>query len=74
MSTHTPPHSASQHRLPLPLATGGIGLLMAYSLPGGLTGGHGFLIGLAVGAGILGVSALATSRVAPIDHPERASL
>lgn len=74
MPTYAPNRSASQHRLPLPLATGGIGLLIAYSLPGGLTGGHGFLIGLTMGAGILGVAALLANRATPVDHPERASL
>ena len=73
MSIHNPTRSASHRRLPLPLATGGIGLLLAYSLPGGLTGGHGFFIGLTVGAGILGIAALLATRRATMDHPERAS-
>jgi hypothetical protein len=66
-------HSASHRRLPLPMATGGIGLLVAYSLPGGLSGGDGFLIGLTIGAGILGVAAFLASRVVPIEQPERVS-
>jgi len=73
MSTHTAIRPAAHQRLPLPLATGGIGLIAAYSLPGGLTGGQGFLIGLMIGAGVLGIAALVTSRAAPIDHPERAT-
>lgn len=73
MPIHSASHSASHRRLPLPLATGGIGLLVAYWFPGGLTGGHGFLIGLTIGAGILGVAALLANRVAGIDQPERAS-
>jgi hypothetical protein len=68
MTTHTAGHTASRRRLPLPLATGGIGLLVTYSLPGGLSGGHGFLIGLTIGAGILGIAALLASRVAPMDQ------
>ncbi len=72
MLTHTVTRPASHRRLPLPLATGGIGLLAAYSLPGGLTGGQGFLIGLMIGAGVLGVAAVLASRAAPIDRPERA--
>ena len=36
-------------RLPLPVATGGIGLFVAAVSPGGLSGGAGFLIGFFVG-------------------------
>lgn len=38
-----------QTRLPLPIATGGIGLLITAISPGGLSGGTGFLIGFIVG-------------------------
>jgi hypothetical protein len=47
----------AQFRIPLPIATGGIGLFLAYVIPGGLTGGQGFLIGLVVGFVVLFVSA-----------------
>ncbi len=72
MPTQNTNRAASQ-RLPLPLATGGIGLIAAYSLPGGLTGGQGFFIGLMLGAGVIGIAVLLASRAAPIDHPERAT-
>lgn len=49
---------STQSQLPLPVVTGGIGLLLAYALPGGLTGGQGFLIGFGVGLLILGYGAL----------------
>lgn len=41
--------SSSQDQIPLPLAFAGIGLLLAITLPGGTSGGGGFLMGLAVG-------------------------
>ncbi len=73
MTIHTATRPASNRRLPLPLATGGIGLIAAYSLPGGLTGGQGFLIGLVIGAATLGLAALLAGRAAPIERAERAS-
>src|SRR2546430_6275427 len=39
----------TDYRIPLPLATAGIGLLLAWVSPGGLSGGTGFLIGLIIG-------------------------
>lgn len=39
----------TDYQLPLPFVTGGLGLLFAFSIPGGLTGGEGFLVGLAIG-------------------------
>ncbi|MGH9833463.1 MAG: hypothetical protein ACRD9Y_10630 [Blastocatellia bacterium] len=41
--------AATRTRLPLPVATGGIGLFIAAVSPGGLSGGSGFLIGFLVG-------------------------
>ena len=73
MPVHSARHSTSHRRLPLPLATGGIGLLAAFSFPGGLTGGQGFLIGLTIGAAFLGLAAALASRAVPIDRPEKAS-
>jgi len=40
---------STRTRLPLPVATGGIGLFIAASSPGGLSGGAGFLIGFVIG-------------------------
>jgi len=40
---------STQTRLPLPVATGGIGLFIAAASPGGLSGGAGFLVGFIVG-------------------------
>jgi hypothetical protein len=73
MAINTATRPSSHQRLPLPLATAGIGLLASFSLPGGLTGGQGFVVGLVVGAGALAVAALLARRAAPIDRPERAS-
>lgn len=39
----------SKPELPLPFATAGIGMIAAYILPGGLTGGEGFLLGFVGG-------------------------
>lgn len=38
--------------IPTPLATAGIGLFLAAIIPGGLTGGQGFVIGLFAGFAI----------------------
>ena len=38
-------------KIPFPVATGSIGLLLAYVLPGGLNGGFGFIVGFFVGIG-----------------------
>jgi hypothetical protein len=40
---------STRTRLPLPVATGGIGLFIAAASPGGLSGGAGFLIGFLIG-------------------------
>ena len=53
--------SASNNRIPLPLAFAGIGLLVAYALPGGVSGGTGFLIGLALGTASVIVRAIVSS-------------
>ncbi len=39
-------------RIPFPLALGGIGLILTITVPGGLTGGQGFFLGLLLGAAI----------------------
>jgi len=41
--------AATRTRLPLPVATGGIGLFIAAASSGGLSGGAGFLVGFLVG-------------------------
>ena len=48
----------STYSVPLPLALAGIGMILAYALPGGVSGGTGFLIGLGSGFGILFVAFL----------------
>ncbi|MBP6823744.1 MAG: hypothetical protein KA368_19495 [Acidobacteria bacterium] len=48
----------AQNKIPFPLAMGGIGLVLAQLFPGGLTGGAGFLIGLAVGFLVPGLATL----------------
>lgn len=45
------------HLLPLPIATGGIGLLLAAAMPWGVSGGGGFSIGFVVGVAIMLVEA-----------------
>jgi hypothetical protein len=50
------------YRLPLPVATGGLALALAYFVPGGLSGGQGFLVGFILGLFILLFIALIQSR------------
>ena len=45
--------SSKPHLIPLPLAAGGVGLLLALASPGGLSGGEGFLLGFVVGIAIV---------------------
>ena len=52
-SQPTSSDSTADSSVPLPLALGGVGMLVAYALPGGLSGGAGFLIGLGIGFAIL---------------------
>ncbi|MBW8327607.1 MAG: prepilin peptidase [Thiobacillus sp.] len=44
-----PPSKADSTLLPTPFAAAGIGLITAIAFPGGLSGGQGFLLGLAIG-------------------------
>lgn len=53
---------SAQFQIPLPVATGGIGLILAFATSGGLSGGQGFLIGFAVGLTMLGYIALHANR------------
>src|SRR5678815_3319817 len=53
-------------RLPLPIAFGGIGLVLAWAIPGGISGGLGFLIGLGVGGLVL----IASSRMERMPRAE----
>lgn len=48
----------NQDRMPFPLVTAGIGLLLTYIFPGGLSGGQGFLIGFTMGVLVPGVVTL----------------
>lgn len=41
--------SRGESTIPVPLAFAGVGLIVALALPGGLSGGEGFLVGLIVG-------------------------
>lgn len=50
--------------LPLPVACGGVGLILAYAVPGGLTGGRGFLVGLAVGLVLTAIRVIVSFRSA----------
>ena len=50
--------SAATNSVPLPLALGGIGLLLAIALPGGRNGGGGFLLGFLTGLAVLAVTAV----------------
>ncbi|MEA2886180.1 MAG: hypothetical protein QOD11_540 [Bradyrhizobium sp.] len=47
------------HFIPLPFATGAVGLLLGVAIPRGLSGGEGFLIGFFVGVVIMLVEVLA---------------
>ncbi len=49
LSSEKPFSDSTRTRLPLPVATGGIGLFLAAASPGGLSGGAGFLIGFIMG-------------------------
>jgi len=48
----------AQSRMPFPVVMGGFGLVLALLFPGGLTGGQGFLIGLAMGILVPGIVTL----------------
>jgi hypothetical protein len=52
-------------QLPLPIATGGIGLLLSLLVPGGLSGGQGFVAGFLVGTLVLAFSRAAVVRGGP---------
>lgn len=45
-------------QMPLPIVTGGFGLLFAFVLPGGLTGGEGFVVGLLIGCALLWIASI----------------
>ncbi len=66
--------TSTRTRLPLPVATGGIGLFMAAVSPGGLSGGVGFLLGFLLGlllpALITVLSPSITGRDAIETHPD----
>ncbi|MGH9838135.1 MAG: hypothetical protein ACREEM_05065 [Blastocatellia bacterium] len=49
INSEKPFSDSTRTRLPLPVATGGIGLFIAALSPGGLSGGAGFLIGFIIG-------------------------
>lgn len=49
INSEKPFSDSTRTRLPLPVAAGGIGLFIAASSPGGLSGGAGFLIGFIIG-------------------------
>jgi len=49
INSEKPFSDSTRTRLPLPVATGGIGLFIAAASPGGLSGGAGFLIGFIIG-------------------------
>jgi hypothetical protein len=55
--TKSSSNSENRSRIPLPFVTGGIGLLLAYVINGGLSGGQGFLIGFILGIATLVVRA-----------------
>ncbi|SRR6266566_7671457 len=52
----------TDYRIPLPLATAGVGLLLAWLSPGGLSGGIGFLIGLIIGVLLVALRATQVAR------------
>lgn len=62
-SSYTSNAPSDRVKLPLPLATAGIGLFLTYVLPGGLTGGQGFLYGLGIGLVIILLRALTAGSV-----------
>ncbi|MGH9836841.1 MAG: hypothetical protein ACRD9Y_27770, partial [Blastocatellia bacterium] len=49
INSEKPFSGSPRTRLPLPVAAGGIGLFIAATSPGGLSGGAGFLIGFIIG-------------------------
>ncbi|MGH9843690.1 MAG: hypothetical protein ACREEM_33560 [Blastocatellia bacterium] len=59
---------SAQNRIPFPVVMAGIGLILAWAFPGGLTGGQGFLIGFTLGILAPGIVSLylATQRTRQI--------
>lgn len=49
-------------QMPLPVVTGGLGLLLSFVIPGGFTGGQGFVIGALIGFAILAITAFSDTR------------
>jgi hypothetical protein len=47
----------AQSQMPLPVVTGIVGLLMAFAVPNGLSGGQGFAIGFVMGVILVAVTA-----------------
>ena len=47
--SHLAPSQSTSGLLPTPFAAAGVGLLVSSVLPGGLTGGEGFLLGFVIG-------------------------
>ena len=58
VSKHHWADTRSQNRLPFPVVMAGIGLILAQLLPGGLSGGQGFLLGFLAGILVPGIITL----------------
>lgn len=70
--TPLPSSRLPDSNLPLPVVTGAIGLLAGVALPGGLSGGGGFVAGLVIGCVLVGLSSL-RGAVADAPRAEAAS-
>src|SRR2546429_650503 len=52
----------SDSSIPVPIAFGGIGLLLSWAVPGGLSGGGGFVLGFVLGCVLLLIRAAVQPR------------
>lgn len=59
MATQRRTRAFPSERIPLPLAFAGIGLIGAVTMPGALSGGGGFVVGLVAGLVVVAVRAFA---------------
>lgn len=55
----------ARQRIPVPLSFGGLGMLLAMAVPGGMTAGQGYLVGFALGL----AAVLASFAISAISQP-----
>ena len=64
-SATLPEERSDQFLLPTPFAAAGIGLLLGVALPGGVTGGEGFVLGLFIGIALSIAMPIISARTRP---------